>query len=514
VALFADVGQDASRGQAEFPLVNGVATQAGTYPTGDPELPGGTYQLYARYAGDRTYQASLSVPITVHVSPAPCTIQVFSQSIQSGAAISYGTPVSVEMEPFASTNQEDVIPATGSISVADNGTPLTSFELESTGAGVFTDAQFLPGSHSLSFSYGGDPGIQACSLPSNLNFTVTTVPTITTLTTSISSLASTKGYYALTAVITPSATDDQGTFPAGVVTFTRSDGLVVASNVYTQGFYSGSLPAAVSTAYLGATALGVGNSSITAAFTPASPSGYATSTSNNVNVTVGNDTGLTNAHLTITTADGGNVYYDTMSALTVNVSVAGSGTPTGTVALFANGTFVANMTPLANAHWTYTLNSQTSQTGLLPLPPGSVTLLAQYSGDSVNSTDRQPLQLTILDDQQHPDYQLSTVADYKIISAGTTTASFTVQLTPINGLSGTVEFGTSAPPGTSCSIPAPGTIALGSKEYVTTTMTCTGLPTTPGLYLIDLETGLIMPSTTSNISTELYHDLPFIVDIQ
>lgn len=516
VAILTDAGQDATRGQTEFPLVNGVATQpTSIWPNGYPLLPGGSYHVYARYSGDETYQSSLSSLTSLNVSKAPCSFTVFSQSIQTGASIPYGTPVTLEMEPFATTNPSDVIAATGSITVKDNGTALTTFQLESTGAGVFSDAGFLPGSHALSFAYSGDPSLQSCSLSPNLSFTVSAVPTTTTLTTSLSSIpSSTKGYYALTAVVTPSTTADQGTFPAGTVTFTRSDGLVVASGISTQGFYSGNLPAAMSTAYLGATALGVGNSSITATFTPATPSGYVASTSNNVNVTVGSSTGLTSAHLTISTADGGNVYYDTMSTLTVNVSVTGAGTPTGTVGLFANGSFVANMTPLGNAQWTYVFDSSTTSTGLLPLAPGKVTLLAQYSGDSINGTDRQPLPITILDDQKHPDYQLSTTADYKIITAGTTTATFAVQLSPVNGFSGTVSFATNKPSGTSCSIPSPGTVTLGSKQFVTTTLTCTGLPTTPGVYLIDLQSGFTIASTTPNVTTQLYHDLPFLLFVR
>lgn len=514
VAILTNAGQDGARYLGEFPLVNGVATQASVFPNGDSVLPGGTYKIFARYGGDQIYQPSLSSQTALTVTKAPCTMVVFSQSIQSGATVPYGTPVSIDLEPFESGNPADVISATGSISVKDNGIALTTFQLESTGAGVFTDARFLPGSHSLSFTYSGDPSLQSCSLSPALNFTVTAIPTTTALTTSLSTIPSaTKGYYALTAVIAPSVTVDQGTFPAGTVTFTRSDGLVVASGVYTSGFYSGNLPAAVSTAYLTASALGSGTSAITATFTPTSPSGYSASTSSSVNVNVGNTTGLANAHLTISTADGGNVYYDTMSTLTINASVAGSGTPTGTVALFANGSLVANMTPLGNGQWTYVFDSSTTPNGLLPLAPGKVTLLAQYSGDAANSTDRQPLQLTILDDQVHPDYQLSTPADYQIVSSGTSTSTFTVQLTPLNGFTGTVNFTATASTGITCSIPSPGTATLTGSQFVNTTLTCSNLPTASGRYPIDVITSSSIASTTPNISTQLLHDLALSITV-
>lgn len=504
VAIITDAPQNASKAQGEFTLSGGSVTVPD-----DPFLPGGTYHLYARYAGDQTYQSSLSAATTLTVSPSPCVIDVFTQSIQSGATIPYGTPVSITMEPFDANNNQDVSNATGSLTVKDNGAALASIPLNSTGDAIFTSASFLPGSHQLTFSYGGDASFGSCSLASPLAFTVTSAPTTTTVTSTISTIPSqTKGYYALTAVVTASASSNQGFLPVGTVTFKKTNGTVLASAVYTSGFYSGATPAAVSTAYLSANALAVGNNAIVATFTPTSSTGYAASTSNAINVTVGSTTGLTNAHLTVGTADGGNVYYDTMSPVTINASVTGAGTPTGTVALFANGTFVDYMTALGNAHWTYSFTNSTTPTGLLALPPGAVTLLAQYSGDAANSTDRQDVQLTILDDQLHPDFSISATADYKTVNPGTTSVGFAIQLTPLNGFSGMVVITATAPPGASCSMPSPGTLSLGSKQFVPTTVTCTNLPTTAGRYPFDVRGTASTSSTTPNITTQVVHDQP------
>lgn len=344
---------------------------------------------------------------------------------------------------------------------------------------------------------------------------MTAAPTSTTLISTLSSISSqTKGYYALQALITAAGTTNQGLFPSGDVTFTRSDGTVLASAVFTQGFYSGTTPAAVSTAYLSANALSLGNNSITATFTPNSGTGYSTSTSTAVNISVGSTAGLTNAHLTVGTADGGNVYYDTMSPVTINASVIGAGTPTGTVALFADGSLVGNMTSLGNGQWTYSFTSTDTSNGLLPLPPGNVTLLAQYSGDAANSSDRQYVQLTILDDQQRPDFLIQASQPYKIIASGTTTMTLGLQLTPVNGFSGTVTISSTAPPGATCGIPSPGTINLGSKMFVSTTLTCTGLPTAVGNYSIDVTATSSIATTTPNITTTIVHDVPVQITVQ
>lgn len=509
VALITDAPQTASDSIELLTLAGGSATDPS-----NPLLPGGTYHILARYGGDQTYQPSLSAGSTVTVSTSPCVLHVFTQSIQSGATIPYGTPVSITMEPFDSVNTADVSNATGFLAVKDNGTALANITLNSTGTGIFTSAAFLPGSHQLTFSYNGDPSFQSCSLATPLSFTVTAVPTTITLTSTLSSIPATNGFYALQAVVTAAGAINEGLLPAGTVTFTRSDGKVLASAVFTQGFFSGTTPAAISTAFLSASALSVGSNIITATFTPTSPSGYAASTSTSINMTVGSTTGLAGAHLTVGTADGGNVYYDTVSSITINASVTGTGTPTGTVTLFANGSFVSNMTSLGNAQWTYTFSNASTLNGLLPLAPGNVTLVAQYSGDSANSSDRQPVQLIILDDQLHPDFSLSASQGYKIIAKGTTTLTVGLQLVPLNGFNGTITISSTAPSGVTCSIPSPGTIHISTKQFNPTTLTCSGLPATAGRYPIDITATSSIATTTPNITTQIVHDQPFQIIVQ
>ena len=501
VSFLSDAPQDASDSFGIAALSGGTATDLS-----NNLLPGGTYHIFARYGGDATYQPSLSPGTTLVISSAPCHMVVFVQSLQSGASVSYGTPVSITMEPFNASNLNDVTNATGYLTVKDNGTTIATVNLNSTGSGIFTSSTLLPGSHSLAFSYSGDPSFQTCSLSSPLTFTVTSSSTATTLSSSLSNVSSTNGYYTLAAVVTPTAAVNQGAFPSGTVTFKRGS-TTIASGVTLQGFYSNGVPASQAVAYLGAGTLIAGSNSITATYVPNSSTGYSASTSSSAAVTLGNTSGLATSNLVLSTADGGNAYFDYTPLVTLNASVTGSGTPTGTVALYVNGQFLANMDSSGAGQWTYSLSSRTTDNGLLPLSIGSDALIAQYSGDASNAADWSNLNLTILDDQVHPDFAITTPVDYKLVNSGTTTATLPLQLTPLNGFTGTIYFNLTGPGAITCSIANPGSVTLTSQHYVTTTLSCSNIPPTKGRYFIDVAANSGISSTTPNISTGLAHQL-------
>ena len=501
VALIDDEPRDASGISGTVTLSGGTGTYANNVL-----LPGGGYHLYGRYSGDQTYQSSQSAAYSLNISSVPCTIAVFSQSPQSGATIPYGTPVSILMEPFNASNANDGTNATGFITVSDTGTALTTIKLDATGAGLFTSAKSSPRLHQLTFSYPGDSSFQSCSLSSPFNFTVTPLATTTTLTSSLSSVPSSNGKYTLEAVITPNVTSDQGAFPGGTVTFKRSNGTVLAASVPIEGFYSGNLPAAHATISLGTSGLSTGANSIIASYT-SSGTGYSSSSSAGANVNLASASSLSSPAVTLSTSDGGNIYYDLATSVTLNAAATGIGNPAGVMALYINGTFIANMTPAGTGHWTYVLDSRTTDSGLLPLPLGTSTIVAQYSGDSASSAGAASLDLQILDDVVHPDFTISSRTDFAVLSGGTTSATFTVELSPLNGFTGTVSVVPTTPAGATCSIPG-GSVSLGSQQYVSVTLTCSGLPTTVGTYLVDLVATATIPSTTPNFSTKLSHDRP------
>jgi hypothetical protein len=70
VALISNLSQYASTGLGLIPL---DSTGSGVITT--DQLPGGTYQLTALYAGDSKYNGSESAPLTFHINPEASVIQ-------------------------------------------------------------------------------------------------------------------------------------------------------------------------------------------------------------------------------------------------------------------------------------------------------------------------------------------------------------------------------------------------------------------------------------------------------
>jgi len=151
-----------------------ILDSTGAGSTSVNNLPGGTYNIYARYGGDTSYSASESAPVSITVSPEKATLNVVgSQTVYyplatttqlaSGSTVTYGSYLAfnVQVVGAASTsNSLDGI-ATGSIQVLDNGTEIAEAPLNATGAIYFSITTLPLGKHSLTFSYSGDPSFQS-----------------------------------------------------------------------------------------------------------------------------------------------------------------------------------------------------------------------------------------------------------------------------------------------------------------------------------------------------------------
>ncbi|HTW78926.1 MAG TPA: Ig-like domain repeat protein [Terracidiphilus sp.] len=160
-------------------------------------LPGGSYSVAARFPGDSVYASSTSAEVPVTITAESSELAIYYQVVAgqlapiNGATLEYGMGVDFNVRPVPagytlppSENSITSTPATGSITVTDNGTPVGSpLVLDSTGQAGFEGYAFAVGKHSLVASYPGD----ASYLPSNtisplatpMNFTVT--PEATTL---------------------------------------------------------------------------------------------------------------------------------------------------------------------------------------------------------------------------------------------------------------------------------------------------------------------------------------------
>ena len=157
-------------------------------------LPGGTYDVHAHYAGDGTFAASDSAPVTITVSPEGSTtaLSVFGFDVVGNlipfTSQPYGNPAYLRADISALSGHGV---ATGNVLFFDNlgsldGVQygLSSEGTAATARGVFT----IPaGPHSVVASYSGDAGLNA-SLSAPVNITVTKAPTTTTIASSSSSV--------------------------------------------------------------------------------------------------------------------------------------------------------------------------------------------------------------------------------------------------------------------------------------------------------------------------------------
>jgi large repetitive protein len=137
------------------------------------DLPGGSYNLTAHYAGDATFAPSDSNGVAVNILPEASNISLSVNGLQNGAA-AYGAPLSVVVNP-AGVSGAGI--ATGSATLSDGGTTVGTYPLTADGkvsipTGGASGYSFGPGAHSLIASYSGDASFQAGSsaaVPFNVN---------------------------------------------------------------------------------------------------------------------------------------------------------------------------------------------------------------------------------------------------------------------------------------------------------------------------------------------------------
>jgi hypothetical protein len=194
VSLTANDGLSHSTGVGDFPLVDG------SFHAEVDNLPGGTYQLTAVYAGDGSFASSKSAPVTVTVTPeddkltttgwswSPCDLLL--HPLTSGATVPYGSQIFLDAQPV-SENAAQSTPATGTVTFTDKeGTATTASTepLNAAGVAEWSTGVFAPGTHAVGATYSGDASYNPSST-SAAAFTVVPGSTsllVTPLATSIS----------------------------------------------------------------------------------------------------------------------------------------------------------------------------------------------------------------------------------------------------------------------------------------------------------------------------------------
>jgi len=251
-----------SDGLIASPLVSGVASS--TY---DYFLPGGSYNVTARYGGDSTFLSSTTSQ-AITITPEASQVLLFSSSPTTGSSVPFGTLVKATVWPVSLNNNNNNSTPTGTISVFNNGSsyPFLLMPVGAEGTATFSST-LLTGSttYSLYFSYSGDNSFQPSTSQSSL-YKVTVTQATPTITLSPSSTTASPGVpITLTATLqatagTPAAST--GVAPSGTVTFSTSSTPVALVS----GFNSAGQAIATATTQLTASQLASSGTAISAIY--------------------------------------------------------------------------------------------------------------------------------------------------------------------------------------------------------------------------------------------------------
>ena len=138
---------------------------AGAWSGSISDLPGGTYNLTARYAGNGTFGSSTSSGVTITVTPESSTPTLAVDMADSqGNLVSFtgspilGTTAYFKISVVGASSQGT---ATGTVNVLDGTTVIASGPLNSIGGALLSSSALGVGKHALSVSYAGDNSFNA-----------------------------------------------------------------------------------------------------------------------------------------------------------------------------------------------------------------------------------------------------------------------------------------------------------------------------------------------------------------
>jgi hypothetical protein len=395
-------------------------------------LPGGSYQVSARYAGNGSFAPSTSAGVAVTVLPEASTT-VISLTDQNGivnpATVVYGAPVTLDIQSTGSSHQG--IP-TGTITVtgtAAGATVNAQEPLNNRGYAELDPIYLKLGQYSYAAAYPGDASFQA-STSSTFSFTVVKATPTLAVTPSTTSVTAT-GWVHFNVVITTPSVD--ASFPTGTATIYSGDTPLGTVPISGSESLTGA-ECAVAEFTLPGGKLASGINSLTVVYN--GDGNYASAQSPAVSVTLSGSGSLPGAativSLTVATPSGAVVNQPVR--LTAAISSGAEPVEGGTVT-FVNGTTVLGTVQVVGAH---PANGFTTGTATLftRLPAGSNSITARYNGQgltyqpaassasivSITGTEPTTSTLVATGNAQNPgnyDLTLSVLGNGLIPAAGT-----------------------------------------------------------------------------------------------
>jgi hypothetical protein len=171
VAILTNSTLPASQSQTFIALSGGTGSSSVDY------LPGGNYQVTARYGGDGTFAASTSSPesltVTAEKSNINFSIRSSASSITTGGSVAYDAPLTLYIQPtgVSAASGKTNGNATGTATFTVDATTAT-VALNSSGAANWNPPALSVGNHTASATYSGDASFEAASATS-VSFSVT-----------------------------------------------------------------------------------------------------------------------------------------------------------------------------------------------------------------------------------------------------------------------------------------------------------------------------------------------------
>ncbi len=452
-------------------------------------LPGGTYNIYARYAGDATYAPSLaSTPYSITVTPENCQMVLYGHNVNVGSStsINYGTPVSITVEPYSSATTNNVGIPSGSINVSDNGLSniITTLPLNSQGAATFSSNLLAFGSHSIVLTYPGNASFNACSTGAFLA-NITQAATTTTLLAPEDDPGNggTTATLGITAVVQSATLPSNGTSPTGKVTFSTNP---VQTATLIPGFDPNGN--AIATASITVSTNQIpSNNTISATYIPAANANYTGSSSGPVTFQPSSALLNSNTKTTFTITDNYATYpatgsypvdsngnpqpapsFPALDSITLNMKVRALNPENAVFLVYANGVLLTPATwsggylvsggvPIStNGTATFTIPQQN---GYLAVPSGQVQFTVLYDGwifldGTYQSNPSSANQIVnIIDDRTSADFSLQSDTTVNqsapLVSTGATVATYNLRLTSIYNF---VSAYSTTPINLSCSV--------------------------------------------------------------
>lgn len=453
------------------------------------DLPGGTYQLTARYAGDTTFASSTSAPITLNVAPENSTVNLTPRywngatfvATSSGASYPYGTFIVVDAQPIgvnATKGGTDGI-ASGTLTMTDASSAGSissgSLSLNSQGLAEWQpSAAFSVGANSISASYQGDASFNASTSATPASVTISQATPATLLgagpsaitigsSTTLSMLLDNAAYSSM-----PDCPNvctyflSTPLFPTGTVTF--SYGTTTLGTAPVSGHFA---------TLSNVTSLPLGTDTVTASY--GGDSNYLPATATTT-VNVGLAPTLTAA------ANPATINQVESTAFTAVVSGStGLAVPTGYIVFNDTSSTFQDTETLINGKAT---SKPLFAGGYLP---GTESITVYYSGDATYGPATITTPLTIVSGTTLP-FSLSA-SNLSIAPGASTGNTSTITVTPQGGFTGSVYLTctlTAYPSGAAylpgCSIPASVSITGSSAVTASMTISSTAPSTTQARY--------------------------------